>query len=60
MAAADGSLGRSSEDQQDAAAVVVVAPGPLWTIKQTRDSRITQDHNIYFTTDIHLIPESGL
>lgn len=27
---------------------------------KTKDSRITQDHNLYFTTDIHLIPESGL
>lgn len=26
---------------------------------RTGDSRITQDHNLYFTTDIHLIPGSG-
>lgn len=33
IAAADGSLGRSSEDQQDSAAAEV-SPGPLWTIKR--------------------------
>lgn len=27
---------------------------------KTRDSRITQDHKLYFTIDIHLILESGL
>lgn len=32
MAAADGSLGRSSEDQQDTAEVEAVR-GPLWTPK---------------------------
>lgn len=34
MTQADGSLGRSSEDQQDTAAAAVVAPGPLRTLKR--------------------------
>lgn len=61
MVAADGSLGRSSEDQQNTAAAVVVWWGPLRT-QENRDSRITQDHKLYAVfdyADIHLTQGVG-
>lgn len=51
MAAADGSLGRSSEDQQDTAVVVVGRRATL--DPKTRDSRITQDHKLYISLYRH-------